>query len=545
MNISNLILRYSTEDSSRKTPLSEEMEIAAILCIAETKRKKPGLLGDAQENLISISKLHYPLWAIPWSGNCLLLDGVAITSNNILRLKPPDAENFIEQLRKTAGSQAAYLGTLEEYSETFSKMTSQTELSVEGFMKDKELLHDVLTYVQGSQGKTENSALQTSLIPPKVDKENAVKAFHRISKQYAELRPEIKGLQSAISTLNEKTSMLVGKLQRELEEIQEDFREKISAVTNEVNEKIQELEKERDEKIQRIIGTKVMGMGEKISEKKKLEKELLTLEQNKNEYKTRRNLRKLKKDKVGETRWNTRLRSTQKQISTLNQKIKTLSSVIIRYEKETEKIKEKLISSYEELISEEGKKILLLESSRDNRIREQNEEIQKFNQAAQIITDKIEKLVDQLRECSQVIEESAIPWKIETLTLINVPFYAIRYENGNKIKFLLRSPVIAQDYQGLTVKIRRTLRSYSLESRINILLKPRSRSLEKTFDAYEAKVSGDQEAERTFNQLCSLHNLLSSVNFKERISRGLGELEAEGWIKSDEKETILKTYATN
>ncbi len=545
MPLSNLILHYSTEDPNRKSPLSEEMEIAAILCIAETKRKKPGLLGDTQENLTSISELHYPLWAIPWSDNCLLLDAMAITSNNILCFKPPDAENFIERLKKAAASQELYLSALEEYSETFSKMASQTETPIEGLIKDKELLRDVLTYIQDNQKNTEHSILQTSLIPPKIDKENAVRTFHEILRQHANLQSEIKGLQFAINTLNEETNTQANKLQQELEEIQEDFREKILAATNQFNEKGKELMKERNEKIERLNAIKDREVNDKILEKKKLEKELLMLEQDKNEYKTRKDLRKLKKDKVGEARWNTRLRNAQKQISILKKKIKTLSTVITRYEKEAEKIKEKLNSTYKELINEEKEKILLLEDTRDTKIREQNEQIQKLQQTTQTIIEKIEKLVSQLRECSLAIEEATIPWKTETPTLINVPFYAIQYEDKNKTRHLLQSPVIAQDYQGLAMKIRKALKSYSLESRINTLLKLRSKNLEKMFDAYEKKLTNDQEAEKTLNQLCISHNLLPSPNFKETISRGLEELETEGWIKLDEKKTILKTYAIN
>jgi hypothetical protein len=41
------------------------------------------------------------------------------------------------------------------------------------------------------------------------------------------------------------------------------------------------------------------------------------------------------------------------------------------------------------------------------------------------------------------------------------------------------------------------------------------------------------------------HNLLTSAEFKEKLTKGIEELEVEGWIKLEEKTAILDMYATS
>jgi predicted nucleic acid-binding Zn-ribbon protein len=541
---SAIVLPYATEDLGRKNPFSEDMEFAAIMCIAEAKRKKQGLLGATAEKLASISKLHYPLWAIPWSDNCLLLEGMGTISSNVLRLKPPDVENFIENLRKARTSKEPYLNTLRSHLETFSAFASQTELPVKGLVKNKELLHDILNYLKDSQTKTDSSVFQTSLIQPTINKGDAVEIVDEILGRYNELQSEIKGLQFATRKINDESNWHVNKLKQELQEIQEDFEERISNTKSEVNERRKELETERNEKIERITAAKDQEISAKTSEKKILENELTRLEQDKSEYKTRKDLRKSKRDKVGQARWDARLRNVQRRISVLKRKISTLSDTVARAEEKAEKAKRKVCSAYEKLIEEEEQKILVLETSRDAKVEKQNEEIQALNQTTLAITDKIERLISQMKACSLALAEATIPWKIEIPTLISVPFYAIQYKVGSETRRVFRSPVIVQDFQGLLMKIRRTLRTYSLEARLGSLLRPRSKGLETIFDSYERKMNYDKEARIMLDQLCISRNLLASTDFKEKIRSGLEGLEFEGWIKADEKKTISQTYVT-
>lgn len=92
------------------------------------------------------------------------------------------------------------------------------------------------------------------------------------------------------------------------------------------------------------------------------------------------------------------------------------------------------------------------------------------------------------------------------------------------------------------MKIRKTLRSYSLQSKMGALLKPRSKALEKSLDALEDKMGSDTGLRRLLNQVSTENNLLESLNFKQSVARGMEELEAEGWIKPEEKAAVANVY---
>ncbi|MDH5447948.1 MAG: hypothetical protein OEY24_07520 [Candidatus Bathyarchaeota archaeon] len=538
---SNLILPYAIEDSGRKKRFSENMEVAALLGIAEAERKKKsGLFRGAAETLTFISKLYYPLWAIPWENNCLLIDGMETIANNILYFKPPNVENFIEHLKSSTTVQELYHSTLRSHQETFSDFTSQTEIPMEGYITDEELLSDMSTFIKDSRtGKNTSFPEFTSLIQPKIDEENAVRISERVMEHYNTLQSEIKGLKFAIDTVNEETEIHIGKLRQELEQTREKYEGQISNVRVEVEKRTGELEKEREEKIEKITATNEKEVNTRLEERKKWEQELLRLEQNKSEYEKRKELRKRKSDEVGEARWDARLRDVQNQISTVKGKIKALSDFINRSSKETEKTTKKLHDTYQNLVDEEEKKITDLESLRDSEIDKNEKKIEEMGRETLAITDKIERLVEQKRERSSTLKEATIPWKTETLTLIHVPFYLIQYEVEKKKRHCIRPPIVARGHEGFVVKIRKTFRRYST------LLKPRSKVLEKLLTSFEERLGSDKKVQRKMVQLGMSHNLLTSVDFKEKVRKGIEELEVEGWIKPEEKATMLETYVTS
>jgi len=538
---SNLVLPYATEDINRKTRFSKDMEIAALLYVAEAERKKKsGLFRGAAETLTFLSKLHYPFWAVPWGSESLLIDGVGTISSSVLYLKPPDVEAFIEHLKRNTAVEELYHSALRSHKDTFADFTSRTEFSVEGFIADKELLSDMLAFIKESQTRSRSlNSESPPLIPPKIDRERALKIAEQILGHYKKVQSEIKGLQFAIDTVSEETKMHVGKLQQELEQMREEFEKKISGVREEVRRKRGELERARDEKIEKITVAHEKEINARLSERKKWEQELLRLEQNKSEYEKRKELRKRKDDEVGVARWDARLRDVQNQISTVKGKIKALSDFINRSNKETEKTTKTLHDSYQRLIDEEEKKITDLEIVRDSEIEKKGKEIEELEKETLAITDKIERLIEQKQERSSTLKEATIPWKIKTPTLVHVPFYLIQYTGEKKKRYSVRPPVVARGREGLVMK----LRSLVKKTKINTLLKPRSKALEKLLTSFKEKLESDKGLQRSLNQLGMAHNVLTSADFKGRVKKGMDELEVEGWIKPEEKAAILEIYA--
>ncbi|MGB9134055.1 MAG: hypothetical protein WCC63_00480 [Candidatus Bathyarchaeia archaeon] len=541
MSYSELVLPFTAEDSDRKKRFSIDMEIGALLCLAEAdRRKKTGVFRGAMETLTILSKLHYPFWAVPWEDRCLLIDGTETASYRLQYFRPPDVEAFVEHLKRSSTVQELYRNTLKSHRETFSHFLSKAEIHLVGLIVDKELLTDFSVFMRDSQAQTSGSK---SLIQPGIDMEDAVKIEERVSEHHSILQSEIKGMQYAIDALTEETKSHVEKLRQELEQTREKHEERIALVKTEVEKKTFELEKERDTKIEAVAAANKREVEGRLEEKSKWERELTRLDQDKSEYDKRKELRRHKKDEVGEARWDARLREVKNQTYTVKGKVKALSDFISRSNRETEKTAKNMRDAYERLIDAEKEKISVLESLRDSEIGKKEKEMEELRRDTMTITDKIERLIDQKREHASMLKAATIQWKTETPTIIHMPHYLFQYETDKEKRHLVHAPAVARAPGGLVMKIRKTLRGYSLQSKMGTLLKPRSRAIETMLTNFEGRLNRDKGLQRSLNQVSAANNLLASPDFKETVRRGVGELEAEGWVKPEEKEAILESYA--
>jgi hypothetical protein len=73
-------------------------------------------------------------------------------------------------------------------------------------------------------------------------------------------------------------------------------------------------------------------------------------------------------------------------------------------------------------------------------------------------------------------------------------------------------------------------------------MKSRSKALERTLASFEETLNREKHPRKILSKLGESHNLLTSTGFKEKVTKGIEELEAEGWIKPEEKANILDTY---
>jgi len=541
MSYSELVLPYATEDTGRKKSFSNDIEVGALLLLAEAeRRKKTGIFRGTVETLAVLSKLHYPMWVVPWEDKCLLIDGMETASYSLQYFKLPDIEAFVEHLKRSATAQESYRTALRSHKGTFSDFLSATQIVIAGLVTDKELLSDLSAFVKDGRPQTDKL---TSLIQPKIDMKEATRIGEKISERHSMLQSEIKGLQFAIDTLDEETKTHIDKLQLELEQVRRKYQEKIAVIKADVAKRTGELEKERDEKVEKMTAINQKEVDVRLEEKKRWEQELMKLEQDKSEYEKRKELRKHKKDEVGEARWDARLREVKNQISTVKGKISALSNFISRSNKETEKTAKNTRDTCQKLIDAEERKIKDIESLRDSEIGEKEKGIQELRQEALTITDKIEQLIDQKKGHASTLKEATVQWRTETPTLVHVPFYLILYETDQEKRRRVRSPAIARDPSGIMMKIRKTLKGYGRQSKISTLLKTRSKALETMLTSFEERVNSDKSLQRSLRQISESNNLLASPDFKEKVRRGVGELEAEGWVKPEEKAAVLEVYA--
>jgi len=544
MSSSSLILPYVVEDEDRKKPFTQDMETAAVLCLAEAKRKKPRILGVPPEKLSFISKLHFHLWAVPWENESIIVDGLGIIPHTILYMKPPDVNLFVEDLKRSTTARELFRSALKSHTKTFENFVETAQISVNAIIANRKILSTISRYIEQGLIPKKGAVGPVTSIPLKLDEKAAMERAENLFNHWRLIQSEIKGLQYAINVLDEEIRLHEQKIVGEIEQIQKMFEDKISHIKSEVEERVEQLTTERDAKTKKIFEASERELEVALKERAKYEQKLEKLERDKSVYQKRKQIRKRGSNEVGVTYWDHKIKVCKNKISEVKGKIKVLSRFIERTRKQGELSVKKLNASYQGMIVREKKRISDLEALRDSQIETTKKEVEELASKASSITNLIRQLIDQKKLHASQLKEITIPWRPEDVTLINLPFYVFRYETEGRSRYHVHPPVVAMGYEGIIRKIQKTIWSFSLESRIKLLLRSRSRALERMLTSIFAEtVQKDEALGRDLYEIGSSNNLFNAQDFREALARGVEELKAEGWINREEGDAILRAYA--
>jgi len=544
MSSVRLVLPYVVEDMDRKKPFTHDMEVATTLCLAEARRKKLGILGVSPEKISFISKLYCPLWAVPWENGCLITDGLGVFSYTVVYMKLPDVKLFVEDIERSTTVRELYRSALKSHAQTFKDFIASVPISMGSIVADKELLSTILEYVKQGTPLKEDVTEPLVSTPLKLGEEAALEKAEKIIDHWRQIRSEIRSLEYAINILDEQTRFHESKILREMEQIQEMYGGEILRVKPVVEKIVERLMTERDAKILKVVKATERKLKALLKGRDGHERKLRRLERSRADFEKRRETRRRRGDKPGEAYWKREVRKCQSQISEIQREMNEVSQLIEHTRKEGEVAVKTLHENYQTMIDRERKRTVELEDSRDSVIELKKREIEELRSEASSIISLVGQLLEQKRLHASRLQEVTIPWKPEEVTLIHVPFYIIRYEAEAKSRYQVYPPVVAMGYEGILKKVQRTLRSFSLESRIKLLLRPRSRVLKETLaSVLIQKMKEDKAFEEIVYDMGCSNNLFNIPNFREMLSRGMEELKNEGWVNPEEKDAILNTYA--
>lgn len=537
-----LILPYTVEDKARKKSFTFDMEISAILCLAEAERKKPGILDTSSEKVSFISKLHYPIWVAPWKDSCLLLDGLEIFSYTFPYVKLPDVKLLTEEIKRSVPNKEQFRDTLKKHAQTFEK-PQLTPISLEAIFAEENLLSILSVYFEQVSALKERQSKRVALIPPKLNEKAALEKAEKAVDLWRKIQSDVKGLQYAINVLKQETSFEEEMILREIEHVQELYETKIAPLRPIVEKKIEKLFLKRDAKIAKLDRSIERKLTGRLREKRRHERELERLERNLIEYKKRRKLSKRRGNDISASKWEHRMKVYQNKLSETRGKLESVSELIEQIRKQGEREVQEVEASYKLIIESEKRKILDIEASRELEIESRKSQIQEMKAEASTIAEQIWRLIEMKRSEASRIKEATIPHRIEKITLLCLPFYLVRYETKEKTRYIMFPPVIAMDFKGIVRKLQKAIRRFSLQSRIKLLLRSKSTALEKMLrKVLLKKIRSDNTLEKAAYELGFSNNILHSSGFKETLTKGIEELRNEGWISREEKEALLKTY---
>lgn len=533
-----LILPYAIEDVDRKKPFTGEMEVAAIHCLAEAERKK-GVLISQPEKISFVSKIYYPFWAIPWGGESLLVDGLEICSYRISLYNLPDIESFLEDIRRNSTSYKDFFVALKKHSKTFKALTPAPPIDTEAILDEEILLAFSDRIRRASPLKEEE--IGPPFLSPSMDLQTAIEKTGSLTYNWRLVQSGIEALRHAQRVLEEGTKFHGQKILNEIELIKKKFEDEILALKPSVDKRIKQLAGERDKKIENVVRGAERKMDALLKRKRKMEDRLERLEEREELYRARGEASRRRKDKIAERLWKKRVERCRAEIEGTRDGIQEILKIMkFVNEKKNDSIK-KINEDFLEAVAREEKKIASLNSSRDRKVSAMQNELEGLRRQSSAIIAQIKDLIDRMTRQAFKLK-ATVRLGGEEASLIYLPFYIVKYESRGKSRYQIHAPATAMGYGGIVKNIQRAILSFSLDSRIRLLLRPVSKAMKDMFALLEKRMHEDEALEKKMVEAAISSNLLLAQDFRDNLDRGLEELKNEGWIKQEEKDSILSAY---
>ncbi|MEM2104657.1 MAG: hypothetical protein QW717_07210 [Candidatus Bathyarchaeia archaeon] len=539
MPTATLILPFAVQADTFDV-LTSDMEFAAVLFLAEAKRRKLGFLENSEKTAF-LSKIYYPLWLIPFGENSLVLDGLNTFSTSIPYQTLPNLDTFIEEVEHGARTREQFRLSLERHKKTFESFVKNVEFKIEALISG-ESLHAFHECLKESAASQVEEPLTLVLAPVKLDAETAFRNARQVMDLHSKIRSDVMGLEYAKKVLMETVNMHEKMISKEVNFTRELYNERISEILPAVEEKVKILEKKRDSEIAKINKTFEKMLKASCREKSRLERELQKLELQKAELTRRRDMRKKRDDKIMLTRLDHKLRLCENKHREVRKKINELNAKVEEIRKQNMIDIARMLQSYQELIAKEKSAVTTLEKQRDETIYSKHREIESIKLMANQIANQIEELIKIKKQREKELEKIVLPWQTSEPTLACLPFYMAGYKNKGKTTFKTFWPVKVSTSKSFLQSVRSLIGIAKLGKKL--VIQPRSKALSQMLNsALKKRIKTDKNFAEALRSATVSANIISH-KFKEKLLKGLDELKAKGLIGQKEAAQMAEMAET-
>jgi len=544
MSTARLVLPFAVLARDRVRAFSPSMEVAAVLFLTEENRKKRSLLRTQPKKTMLVSKLHYPLWAIPIESETLIVDGLGAVSSTIILEELPDVSLLIDDIEHAASVRKQFWDTLEKHQKTFEGFAKSTaQIQMRALLTDQELLSALFECAREAVALklVENDSVV--LAPLRLDSKAAAETAKRVSELFNRIRSEMRSLEYLRNLLIETGRFHEQMIRKEAELTREACEAEVSKLRPEVEGKVGQLLKERDARLVKMKRLAENELRTRERERERRERELQRLELSKASYLRRLETRRHRHDKMGAANWEHRVRNQENRIEEVKSRLRAVSEYVEKTRRQWEEDTKKLRYGYQVLIDQEERKIIDLEVQRDATIEFKQGEIERLRLTTDQVAGQVDALVRRKREQESELKRMAIPWRFESAALLCLPFYLVCYQAEDKTQFQILPPMNAMGSEGVVKTLQKTIRSLTSASGLTLYLQQRSQALSRMLESVlEERLEPDEAFRESVLQAAASSNVLTWQNLKEVLTKGVEELKAEGWMSQGEGEALIKTY---
>lgn len=520
----------------RVKAVTNEMEMAAILYLAEAERRKSKgrILKKPFEKLVFIAEACYPIWMIPWRGRTLLFDGLGFRKNTFNHNLLPDVRIFSSEIQESAEAYECYSVSLTQNANYFQTFTGKEEITIEGLITDPEFVEDFLSYLL-QVGTNEKTLTTKVVLSPTINESKIGACVKELVDYRSRTEEEVKDLRTVMKLLSKSTGDNLKALSEKIKEIKEEFEAKTRKVTPKITEKTKQIQRRYKEAIastsKDFDGQLQLLYKDRVKLEKTQERLVTELERCNAEIKTCR----LSKDEGGEIHYNQKVREIRRTLPTLERDIKDLDKKIEQIE-----INKKLEISQRrkerDTNIEEAMKILReLEASQEASIRMTQQETTTLEQMTSTILDQIDKMTNLKGGALNEIDNLGAPTKIGEDTLVYLPFYLICYQTELRKRFFVYSPSTASS-MGILTKLKGVFGSTKMKT----FLQPRSKAITSLLNELLNLPKENPLFEKEICDAGTKVSILRTNDLRRSIRKGLMELRDEKWISDSEIQTLSR-----
>jgi len=527
-----LMLPFSISAEDRIKAFTKDMEIAAILYLAESDREKGEghILKKQDEKLVFIAEVCYPIWLVPWSEGTLLFDGLGVTAHTLSYDILTDIKAFNNDIQMSAKKSEAYSAALSRNANYFKNFAGKEEKTIEGLITNPDFIQDFFVYL--SEGKEVKKQLTTkAVLSPIINKSEISASIEELSK----IGEDVKNVEASMKLLSTTTRKRVKAIREEIKKVRKNFARKIENVKPRVTRKIRQIQKKYDEKIIRTskrFERRLQLLHEDQVKLKKMQRHLRA-EINRCEVKIKSCKRQ--KNKESEIQWTLNLKKIRKRLPALKRKISGNVQKIEKLEtaKKLETSKQRMECDVR--IERATKNLKELKASLEAGIRMLQQKITSLEDTTSLIINQMNEMAESKKAALTEFDRISIPKRKRAYSLVYLPFYIARYEMEAKKRYILFPPSIVGD-MGILTKMKGVLGAAKMKA----FLQPRSKSMTDFLNQLITLIQKNPMFEKEITTAGIQNSILRIKELRIDVKRGLKKLEDEKWVSKNELQTFSK-----
>jgi len=531
-----LILPFTTPAQNRIKDFTKNMEMAAILYLAESNREKGEnlILKKPDEKLVFITEACYPIWLIPYHTATLIFDGIGVTSHTLSYDTIPDTKTFNKDIQENKKTTEAYTTALTRNTDYFKNFTGKEEKTIEGLIATPDLIKDFTTYLPQMK-ETQKPFTTKAVLTPTIDDYEIQANIEQLENLRAEIDRDIENIDASMKRLNTTTIERTKAIRREIRKTQEKHDKQIENIKPRVARKVRQIQNKYHRKITRTSKRYKKRLQLLHKNQVKLQKTLRHLRTEAKQCETRIQSSRRRKKKQTETRWTLKLKRIKKRLPTFHKEIEDTSRRIQTVETAEQHELTQQKTEYDTHIEAANKILRDLQASKEAEITMKQQEITTLEDITSHITNQMNEMAKTKKATLNEFDAITMPRRKRAHALVYMPFYLARYETEDKKRYVVYPPSIVGD-MGILTKMKGTLGATKMKA----LLQPRSKAMTTFLNRLVTLIEKNPMLEKEVTEAGIQASVLQTKQLRIGVKKGLKELENEDWISENELQTFNK-----